>query len=188
MSYRAIALTLTIVGAGMLQGCGGGRGGPPGGGGFGPPAGGPPGESFSASRSMQLVRFDANADGVITRDEFEKVIGADYAVGDTDKNGVLNLEETSVINDRLLTVRDVSPIIDWNGDGRVDASEFGAQWRAIFERADLDRDGTVTREELSRGSKMPRGEPGGPGGRGGPGGGPPGGPGGGPPGGGRRPR
>jgi Ca2+-binding EF-hand superfamily protein len=149
-------------------------------------AGGPGGPGMAGgyrepSREVLLRRFDADGDGKITRDEFDRVLKSDFALADKDGNGVLSPLEVRAVNERLLTQKDVSPIIDWNGDGNVSLEEFGAQWRALFERADADHDGVVTEEELTR-TGAPQGGPGGgeSGGRGGhhgggPGGGPPGG-------------
>ena len=130
------------------------------------------------SREILLRRFDADGDGKITRDEFDRVLKSDFTLADKDANSVLSPLEVRTVNERLLTQRDVSPIIDWNGDGNVTLEEFGAQWRALFERADADRDGVVTQEELERKDQGPHeGKPGGGegGGRGRPGGGRPGG-------------
>jgi hypothetical protein len=155
-----------------LLGCGGGpggRGGPPGGGAMmisGPGGGGPQVQP----RELMLRRFDADADGDITRAEFDAVIKVDFAAADAEDDGALSTAETRAVNERLLTQRDISPIIDWNADGRVSPDEFAAQWRTLFARADADGDGTVTAAELSaragpaerppRGSgKPPRGRP-----------------------------
>ena len=190
MKHKVIALTMALTAATALQACGhdGMGGGGHGRGGFGGPPGGGMGAGggyHEPSRELQLRRFDADADGKIAREEFDKVLNSDFAIADKDGNGELSPLEVRAVNDRLLTQRDISPIIDWNADGHVTLEEFGAQWRAMFERADTDRDGIVTADELTRPTTGPReGRPGG--GPGGPGGGRPGGggPGGGRPGGG----
>lgn len=172
-------VTAALGAALVLQGCAGGPGGRHGGG-FGGGPGGGMAQSREPSRESQLRRFDANADGIITREEFEKVLKSDFATADTTHDNVLNAAEVRAVNERLLTVRDISPIIDWNADGTVSFDEFGAQWQTLFKRADADGNGIVTAEELSRPSGgreggQPGGGPGG-GGRGGPpGGGRPGG-------------
>jgi len=171
MRHKVIALTIALTAASVLQACGhdspGGRRGPPGG--FGGPGG--PVAAQEPSREIQLRRFDADADGGITRDEFDKVIKADFAVCDANGDGELGAAETRASNDRLLVDRKTSPIIDWNGDGHVAIDEFAAQWRALFEKADADRDGIVTADELARPARgRPPGGRGGQGGQGGPGG------------------
>lgn len=169
------AMVTAVVGAALLlQACGSGRERHGFRGGMGGP---PPMAAAGQSREVQLRRFDANADGTITKEEFEKVLQTDFATADTSHDGSLSKAETSAVNQRLLTVREISPIIDWNADDIVSFIEFGAQWQTMFQRADANSDGVVTAEELSRpSSDAPRGGPmSGPGGDRGGRGGPPGG-------------
>ena len=37
----------------------------------------------------------------------------------------------------------MSPVFDWNADGRLVYTEFATQWRTLFDRADRDRNGIV---------------------------------------------
>lgn len=170
MGKQVLAFIITVS-AVALQGCGHERhGGPPGGmhmrGAMGPGGGSAP------SREFHLRRFDANADGTITRDEFMKVIAADYAVADTNHDGRISGIEAMAFNSKQQASQEVSPIIDWDGDGTISMDEFAAQWRTLFERADADHDGVVTAEELARpqmgspGDGPPQGERGGPAGPG----------------------
>ncbi len=177
VSFAIVTVAATLG----LQACGGGpghgRGGPPGFGPGGPPGFGPPGGG-GASRELQLRRFDANADGSVSRIEFDGVLNADYAGADTNSDGKLGAEEVRTFNGKQKATPDVSPILDWNADGAVSMDEFAAQWRTLFNRADADGNGVVTADELARPAfereRPPRGAP--PGGRGGPpGGGRPGG-------------
>ncbi len=166
-----VPVMVTICAAALLLGaCGherGGRGGPPGG--FGPGGGGPMmGGGEVQARELQLRRFDADADGTITRVELDQVIKVDFTGADKNNDGQLDPAETRAVNERLLTQREISPIIDWNADGHIMMDEFAAQWRTLFSRADADGDGIVTAEELAA-REMPRGRP-----QGRPGGGPPG--------------
>jgi len=181
---RAPQMMVTLsVAALLLAACGhergGGRSGPPGGG-FGPGGGAPiMGSPQGQSRELQLRRFDADADGNISRAEFDQVLTIDFSGADKNSDANLDGAETRAVNDRLLTQREISPILDWNADGRVTMDEFAAQWRTLFSRADADSDGTVTADEL-KAREMPAGRPqgrpgGGPPGQGRPGGGRPGG-------------
>jgi hypothetical protein len=173
---RVQLVMVTLCATVLLQGCGHDRGGRgPRGGGFGPGGGGPMmmGGPQAESRELQLRRFDADADGNITRAEFDQVLKVDFTGVDKNNDGTLDTIETRALNDRLLTQREISPVIDWNADGRVSMDEFAAQWRTLFSRADTDGDGTVTAEELAARAR-PQGGPGGRPGGGGPGGGPPG--------------
>jgi len=177
MKAPRIMVTLSVA-ALLVAACGhergGGRGGPPGAG-FGPGGGGPMmmGGAQSQTRELQLRRFDADADGNIARAEFDQVLKVDFTRADKNNDGKLDNGETRAVNDRLLTQREISPIIDWNADGAVSMDEFAAQWRTLFSRADADGNGTVTADEL-KAREMPAGRPQGRPGGGPPGGGPPG--------------
>src|SRR5438128_2042541 len=49
-----------------------------------------------------LLRYDANKDGVITRDEMEAGLKADFAAADTNGDGCLNPMEVREENNRRL--------------------------------------------------------------------------------------
>jgi hypothetical protein len=113
----------------------------------------PPGLPPSAAL---LLRFDANHDGIVTRDEMEAGLKADYAAADSDGNGCLSPAEVRLENERRLH-RDgpqASPVVDWNLDGCVDMKEFSTAAHSYFDLADRKRDGRVTELEL-RGPSMP---------------------------------
>ena len=113
----------------------------------------PPGLPASAAL---LLRFDANHDGTVTREEMEAGLKADYAAADTNGDGCLNPAEVRAENERRLR-RDgpqASPVVDWNLDGCVDMKEFGTAAHSYFDLADRTRDGRVTALEL-RGPSMP---------------------------------
>jgi hypothetical protein len=103
-----------------------------------------------------LLRYDANHDGIITKDEMEAGLKADFAEADSDHDGCLNPEEVRAENQRRLA-RDgaqASPLVDWNLDGCVDPREFGTTVRSYFSLVDKKKDGRVTLNEL-RGPSMP---------------------------------
>jgi Ca2+-binding EF-hand superfamily protein len=103
-----------------------------------------------------LLRYDANHDGVVTREEMEAGLKADFAAADTNGDGCLGPAEVRAENDRRLA-RDgaeASPLVDWNLDGCVDFKEFGNTVHSYFDLADKTKDGRVTQLEL-RGPSMP---------------------------------
>ncbi|SRR6266478_5550753 len=113
----------------------------------------PPGLPASAAL---LLRFDANHDGTVTREEMEAGLKADYAAADTNGDGCLNPAEVRAENERRLR-RDgpqASPVVDWNLDGCVDMKEFSTAAHSYFDLADRTKDGRVTELEL-RGPSMP---------------------------------
>lgn len=113
------------------------------------PAGLPPSAAL-------LLRYDANHDGIVTREEMEAGLKADFAAADTNGDGCLDVTETRAENQRRLA-RDgaeASPLVDWNLDGCVDFKEFANTAHSYFQLVDKKKDGKVTLQEL-RGPSMP---------------------------------
>jgi hypothetical protein len=103
-----------------------------------------------------LLRYDVNNDGVVTREEMEAGLKAEFAAADTNGDGCLNPAEVRAENDRRLA-RDgaaASPLKDWNLDGCVDLKEFSNTAHSYFDLVDKKKDGKVTLLEL-RGPSMP---------------------------------
>jgi hypothetical protein len=113
----------------------------------------PPGVPQAASL---LLRYDANNDGVVTREEMEAGLKADFAAADTNGDGCLNPAEVRAENNRRLAQdgAQASPLRDWNLDGCVDIREFSNTAHSYFDLADKKKDGRVTLLEL-RGPSMP---------------------------------
>jgi Ca2+-binding EF-hand superfamily protein len=103
-----------------------------------------------------LLRYDANNDGEVTRDEMEAGLKTDFATADTNGDACLNPAEVRAENNRRLAEDGVaaSPLRDWNLDGCVDIKEFSNTTHSYFELADKKKDGRVSRVEL-RGPTMP---------------------------------
>ena len=113
----------------------------------------PPGLPASAAL---LLRYDADKDGSVTREEMEAGLKADYAAADTNSDGCINPAEVRAEN-ALRLRRDASqasPLVDWNLDGCVDLREFGNTAHSYFDLADRTKDGRVSQLEL-RGPSMP---------------------------------
>jgi hypothetical protein len=113
------------------------------------PAGLPPSAAL-------LLRFDADKDGYVTKEEMEAGLKADYAAADTNSDGCINPAEIRAEN-ALRLRRDstqASPLVDWNLDGCVDLREFSNTAHSYFDLADRTKDGRVSQLEL-RGPAMP---------------------------------
>jgi hypothetical protein len=113
----------------------------------------PPGLPPSAAL---LLRYDADKDGSITKEEMEAGLKADYAAADSNTDGCVNPAEVRAEN-ALRLRRDASqasPLVDWNLDGCVDLREFGNTAHSYFDLADRTKDGRVSQLEL-RGPSMP---------------------------------
>lgn len=101
------------------------------------------------SESMGLTRFDKNADGTVARAELEETLTADFKKDDLNGDETLDVVEARTLNERLRLEPNTSPVFDWNADGRLVFSEFAAQWRTLFTRSDINRDGIVDDEEMT---------------------------------------
>jgi Ca2+-binding EF-hand superfamily protein len=98
--------------------------------------------------SAALQRFDADTNGSVTRNELESTLTADFKKEDLNADAQLDTVELRALNERLRQERNVSPVFDWNADGRLVFNEFATQWRTLFDRADRDRNGIVDADEL----------------------------------------
>ena len=96
-----------------------------------------------------LRRFDVNGDGDVTKTELEQTLAADFKKDDLNGDGVLDAVEARALNERLRQERNISPVFDWNADGRIEYAEFATQWRTLFDRADHNRDGIVDADEMA---------------------------------------
>jgi Ca2+-binding EF-hand superfamily protein len=152
-------------------------------------------ENFHGGNAALLLKYDADHDGTVTRDELIKGLKAEFALHDTHHNGCLDADQAAEINQGRVDADQAAatPVVDWNQDGCIDYTEFSAAPYSLFDQLDLDHDGKLTPKELQRaGAKKPddakpddakpeteeggghRGRRGGGGGGGGPpGGGPP---------------
>lgn len=113
----------------------------------------PPGLPPSAAL---LLRYDADKDGSITKEEMEGGLKADYAAANSNSDGCINPAEVRAEN-ALRLRRDAaqaSPLVDWNLDGCVDIREFSNTAHSYFDLADRTKDGRVSQLEL-RGPAMP---------------------------------
>lgn len=186
----AIALPLSL--ASLLAGCSGHEtpgmnyDDTAGDGGLNDPAqpGGPAAVPDKCSAAQQILRYDANHDGRLSRYELENGLKAEFAAADKNHNAVLELDEYRALNDSRwkLCGAASSPLADWNGDEVVDYSEFSGAARTLFEQLDVNADGVLSPQEINPRLKGRKGEdsqvPPQNGPEGGPGGGPGRGPGG----------
>jgi hypothetical protein len=97
----------------------------------------------------RLQPFFAKDAKVLTRKELEAGLKVEFAKWDKDGSGDLSASEIEPLNEQLRAQYSAaSPVMDWNGDGRVDLTEFGSGWRTMFDLCDTSHDDTVTVREL----------------------------------------
>jgi hypothetical protein len=97
-----------------------------------------------------MLSFDANMDGLVTRDEVDAGLKAQFEAADADHNGTLNLSEIQAENARRWQTYGTgsSPLIDWNQDGAVSFAEFSGTAHSVFTQMDRDKGGTLAGAEL----------------------------------------
>ncbi|MDZ4741174.1 MAG: hypothetical protein SGJ03_14915 [Alphaproteobacteria bacterium] len=98
---------------------------------------------------MDLKSFDKNDDDTLVRSELEEGLKRNFAAADANASGLLEPSEVRSFNDRFDDQANISPVIDWNADGKIVLAEFASQWRTLFERSDINRDGLVDADELA---------------------------------------
>lgn len=85
----------------------------------------------------------------LTREKMDAALKLELAKWDKDSSGDLSNSESQPLNEELrASYVGASPVRDWNADGRVDAKEFGAGWRTMFELCDRNRNEMVSLREL----------------------------------------
>jgi Ca2+-binding EF-hand superfamily protein len=143
-------------------------------------AGPPRDENYHGGPAAILRGYDTNKDSILTRDEFQARLRAEFVAADSGRTGCLTNEEVIAINQKRIEADQstATPLQDWNQDGCVTYAEFATAPASLFTQFDQNRDGRVTALELDpragrggRGAQLPGAE--GTGGRGGRGGPPP---------------
>ena len=98
-----------------------------------------------------LAALDADHDGVISSSEIKYAPAALWTL-DKNSDGRLTIEE--LLPDPVTSwVAQLMSLMDSNGDGKISKEErsnkFGLQFRELLDRADRNKDGVVTEDELT---------------------------------------
>ncbi|WP_225540563.1 EF-hand domain-containing protein [Xanthomonas sp. XNM01] len=123
----------------------------------------PIGMPTTHSRAGMLAMYDADGDGTVSRAEFDRARAEAFARTDRNGDGRLSGEEyLAEYEDRLdrqiASRRDGAVeqarvrfgALDTDKDGRVSWDEYAASGKRIFERADLDGNGTVDAADVAK--------------------------------------
>jgi Ca2+-binding EF-hand superfamily protein len=124
----------------------------------GSPADSPGADEFARRARLGFMRLhpvlaalDANHDGEISTREIKN---AAAALRTLDQNGDRQLTIDELLPDPVINqVTGLMLALDKNGDGKISTEErstaLGGKFRAILDSADIDKDGSVTEEELT---------------------------------------
>jgi Ca2+-binding EF-hand superfamily protein len=115
-------------------------------------------ENYHGGNTAMLLKYDANHDGTVTRDELIRGLKAEFAAHDTHHNSCLDAEQAAQINEARVDADQstATPVMDWNQDGCIDYTEFSAVPYSLFDQLDADHDGKLTAKELQRAGAKPR--------------------------------
>ncbi len=116
-------------------------------------------EGMDGHGPMPMLNFDAidtDKDGKITSAEFDAFRAAEFAKADANADGQVSAEELAAKQVADMTARAADMAakmierMDNNADGQLSAEEMAQGPRAptLFERADADNDGAVSKEEV----------------------------------------
>jgi hypothetical protein len=73
-------------------------------------------------------------DGDLPRTDMEAQLQAAYKKADVDNSGDLSSSEASPVNESLRVLKlNAAPVMDINGDGRINFQEYASGWRTMFD-------------------------------------------------------
>jgi len=147
-------LILIVLGTLVLAACGGPRQPPP----WLRSTEKPRDENYHGGSAAMILKYDANHDGTLTREELIAGLKADFAAHDTHHNGCLDSDQALAINQERVDADQsvATPVVDWNQDGCIDYTEYSAAPYSLFDQLDLDHDGKLTPKELERAGAKPK--------------------------------
>ena len=148
MRYRLVPLGIVLV---SLAACGGPRQPPA----WMRPAEKTRDENYHGGSVGMLMKYDANHDGILTRDELIAGLKAEFAAHDPHRTGCLDPDQVAEINQSRVDADQstATPIVDWNQDGCVDYTEFSAAPYSVFDQLDRNQDGKLTPQEQGKRKK-----------------------------------
>jgi Ca2+-binding EF-hand superfamily protein len=99
-----------------------------------------------------LEQFDSNNDGKLTQAEVDQARRDRFTQFDTDKDGILSLQEYQALwlDAMRRRVVDGFQILDDDGNAAVTTEEFMAPFGKVVQRLDRNDDGEISRDEFRR--------------------------------------
>jgi hypothetical protein len=108
-------------------------------------------ENYHGGQNALLLKYDANHDGTLTKEELIAGLKAEFAALDTQHTGCLTPDQVDAINQARIAADQstATPLQDWNQDGCVDYREFSAAAYSLFDQLDKNGDGKITPLEFN---------------------------------------
>ncbi len=118
-------------------------------------------ENYHGGQNALLLKYDANHDGTLTREELVAGLKAEFDALDTRHTGCLTPDQVDAINQARIAADQstATPLQDWNQDGCVDYREFSAAAYSLFDQLDKNGDGKITPEEFNPRAARPATQP-----------------------------
>ena len=107
-------------------------------------------ENFNGGPNAMLLKYDANHDGTLTKEELIAGLKAEFDGYDTAHTGCLKEDQVAAINAARIAVDQstATPLQDWNQDGCLDYREFATTAYSLFDQIDRNGDGKIAPEEF----------------------------------------
>ncbi|MBN9555243.1 MAG: hypothetical protein J0H61_11335 [Alphaproteobacteria bacterium] len=108
-------------------------------------------ENYHGGSNALLLKYDANHDGTLTREELVNGLRAEFAALDKSHSGCLTPEQVDDLNQARIAADQstATPLQDWNQDGCLDYREFSAALYSLFDQIDRNGDGKITPQEFN---------------------------------------
>jgi hypothetical protein len=101
--------------------------------------------------ALAIAGFDRDGDLLVSRSEFDAQVKSSFAAGDRNGDGFIGLIEYSAWAEVTLGNANALPgpfNFDANGDDRISAAEFAAEFARRFIAMDTNNDARLSRAEL----------------------------------------
>lgn len=108
-------------------------------------------ENYHGGPNAMLLKYDADHDGTLTKEELVAGLRAEFDALDAKHNNCLTPDQVDSINQARIAADQsaATPLQDWNGDGCVDFREYSAAVFSLFDQLDRNGDGKITPQEFN---------------------------------------
>jgi hypothetical protein len=111
-----------------------------------------PERHYASQANPDCARLQPVANGGdLTRADMETWLQTTFKSADADGNGELSMTEVAPINAQLHALNvNAAPVMDINGDGRINFQEFGSGWKTMFDLCAHGGGDVVSQNDMGR--------------------------------------